>query len=67
MRLKTYVVSTGILFLLISIVHLARLIMAWPARIGTWDIPLGFSMFVLILAGYLFYEAFQLSCGLKNK
>lgn len=47
-------VNTGI-FALIGVLHLARLVLTWPAQIGGWQVPLWFSGGGVLIAGGLVY------------
>ena len=57
---KTYAVVTGIIFLLIALLHLLRLLYGWEAIIAGWSVPDWVSVVALMIAGYLAYEGFRL-------
>jgi len=57
---KTYAVATGIIFLLIALLHLLRLLYGWEAIIAGWSVPSWVSVVALIVTGYLAYEGFRL-------
>ncbi|MEK6892006.1 MAG: hypothetical protein AABX25_02360 [Nanoarchaeota archaeon] len=40
-------------FGLVALVHLLRSIFSWPVSIGTFNIPVYFSYFGLVVVGYL--------------
>lgn len=61
MNQKTYNIVTGVIFLIIVILHLLRIILGWSATIGTIVIPIWLSWIALVVAGYLVYQ------GLKSK
>jgi len=61
MNQKTYNLVTGVVFLIVSVLHLFRAILGWQAVIGTFVLPVWISWFGLLLAGYLSYQ------GLRNK
>ena len=61
MNQKTYNLVTGVVFLIIALLHLFRAILGWQAVIGTFVLPIWISWFGLLLAGYLAYQ------GLRNK
>ena len=60
MSQKVFLAVSGTIFGLIALLHLARLVADWPARIGTFDVPLWFSWVGLAIAGYLAFSAFRL-------
>ena len=57
---KTYLTVSGMIFSVIALLHLARLLAGWPARIGVWDVPTWASWVTLILAASLAFSAFRL-------
>ena len=60
---KLYLYVTGSIFGLVAIVHLIRLILHWPAQIGTWVIPIWLSWVFLFVAGLLSVWAFRMASG----
>ena len=62
---RTYNIVTAALFLIIAVLHLLRVILGWPARIGGLDIPLWVSWLALIVSGGLAFCGFRLSCGAR--
>ena len=61
MKPKTYASTVAIIFLLIALLHLARLVFSWEAIIGGWSVPAWVSVAALLIAGYLGYEGLKLS------
>ena len=61
MTQKAYLRATGLIFLIIAVLHLLRLILGWGAVIGGWAVPYWLSVVALVIAGYLAYEGFRLS------
>ena len=61
MKPTTYALATGLIFLLIALLHLARLIFGWEAIIGGWSLPTWISGVALLVAAYLGYEGLRLS------
>ncbi len=57
---KTFVTISGTILSVIALLHLARLVAGWPARVGTWDVPTWVSWVTLILAAFLAVSAFRL-------
>jgi hypothetical protein len=60
MRSKNYLTVTGIIFSLITCLHLARLLLGWHFQIGTWIVPYWFSWGGILGAGALSIWAFRL-------
>lgn len=60
MTQKTYFAVTGILFLIIMVVHAVRLMMEWNVVVGGFAVPLWFSVAGALLAGFLSYAALRL-------
>ena len=56
---KAYNTITAVLFLVIAVLHLLRIIFAWPAQIGGLDIPLWASWLALVVTGALAYFGFR--------
>ena len=47
------------IFLLITILHLLRIIFKWPAQIANLQISLWVSIIAVLIAGYLSYALFK--------
>ena len=62
---RTYNIVTATLFLIIAVLHLLRVILGWPARIGGLDIPLWASWLAILVSGGLAYFGFRLSAGAR--
>ena len=58
MSQRTYYSVTGVIFLIIALLHLGRVIYGWEAVIGGWAVPLWLSGVAVVVAGCLSY------CGL---
>ena len=61
MKPRTYALTTGLIFLIIALLHLARLIFGWEAIIGGWAVPNWVSVVALLVAAYLGYEGLKLT------
>ena len=57
---KVYVQVTGIIFLLVAILHAARAVFSWEAAIGGFVMPMWVSFVAILVAGYLAYSALEL-------
>jgi hypothetical protein len=62
---RTYNTITAVVFLIIAVLHLLRVILGWPARIGGLDIPLWASWLAILVTGGLAYCGFRLSTGAR--
>lgn len=60
MRQKAFNTMTGVVFVVIAVLHLIRLVFRWDAVIGGWELPMWVSALALVLSGYLALAAFQL-------
>ena len=58
---KIFFRVTGGIFLIITLVHLTRLVYGWSAVINGWQVPLWVSWIGVLLAGYLAYTALKFS------
>lgn len=61
MSQRAYIVTTGLIFLVLALLHLLRLILGWEAVFEGWVVPKWPSLVTLLVAGYLAYEGFRLS------
>ena len=62
---RTYNIVTAVVFLIVAVLHLLRIILGWPARIGGLDIPLWASWLAILVTGGLAYCGFRLSAGAR--
>ncbi len=56
---KTYIRVSGVIFLVVALLHLLRLLLKWDAVIGGWTVPTWFSGVGVFVAGWLAYSAFR--------
>ncbi len=61
MNQKTYSLVTAIIFLLISVLHVLRIVYGWSAVIGGWSVPTWVSWVALLVAAFLVYQGFRLA------
>lgn len=50
---RTYARLTGVIFLIIAVLHALRILYRWGAVIGGWMVPMWLSWAALVVAGYL--------------
>lgn len=61
MNQKTYFTVTGLIFLVMAILHAARITYGWEAIINGWNVPLWLSWVAFVVSGYLAYRGLILS------
>jgi hypothetical protein len=61
MNQKSFNLTVGIVFVLITILHLLRITFGWSAIIAGWVVPEWVSWAAMVVAGFLAYEGFRLS------
>jgi hypothetical protein len=63
MKLKSYLIVVGTLFLIIGSVHALRVEQRWPVLVAGQGIPLWVSWVALALAAFMAWQAFRLTRG----
>lgn len=61
MKPQAFARATGIIFLVIALLHLTRAMYGWEAVINGWSVPLWLSLVVVLIAGYLALQGLQLA------
>lgn len=61
MKQEAYIKVTGLIFSVITILHVLRLIFGWDAVLGGWQVPVWLSFIAVALGGFLAYSAFKFS------
>jgi hypothetical protein len=61
MKNKTYFLVTGVIFGLVSLLHLIRLVFWLPVQIGPWNVSFRISAIAFILAAALSFMGFRLA------
>lgn len=61
MSQPVFLTVSGTIFGVIALLHLARALAGWPARIGTFEAPMWLSWVSVLVAGYLALSAFRLN------
>jgi hypothetical protein len=59
MTQKMFCLTAGIIFLIISFLHLLRIAFGGEAVVEGWIVPMWLSWVALIIAGYLGYEGLK--------
>ena len=54
---QNYVFISGVIFVLIAIIHLIRVIKDWSFNLGPMEFPIGFSWVGMIIAAAMFIWA----------
>ena len=66
MKQKTFLVVTGVIFSILAILHVLRLVGRWEAKVENVTIPIWASWLGVFIAGFLAYNAFQLSKKIRK-
>ena len=61
MKEKTYFQVTGLLFAVITALHLIRLVSGFEVNFASMVVPVWASVLGIVVAGYLAYQAFKLA------
>ncbi len=56
---STYMKVTGVIFLIIAVVHLYRAIYGLPVVIGEFSVPVAASWVAVVVAGFLSYRGLK--------
>lgn len=56
---RTLLILAGLVFLVVTVVHLLRLAFGWELALGDFIVPLWLSWFGICIAGYLSYSSFH--------
>jgi uncharacterized membrane protein len=59
MSLRAFLVVTGIVFAAVAAMHACRIVVGWPAVLGSTAVPMTVSWVGLVVAGLLSFEAFR--------
>lgn len=60
MKQKTYNQLTCVIFLVLTGMHILRLVLGWSANIGGWEIPMWFSVAGITVGAFLAWNAYKL-------
>lgn len=60
MAVKTYLSISGLIFLVIAVLHALRIAYGWEAMLGGWEVPMWLSWVALVVSGYLSWNARRL-------
>jgi hypothetical protein len=65
-NMQRYATVSGAFFVLVACAQLLRVIMQWPVRVATFDVPLWASGVAVLIAGSLAVWAFRLMSARPN-
>lgn len=57
--MRRYALVSGVFLALLACAQLVRLVLQWPVRVATFDVPIWFSGVAAIIAGSLAIWAFR--------
>ncbi len=60
MKQKTYNQVTCTIFLIVTGIHVLRLVLGWNANIAGWEVPMWFSVVAVVAGSFLAWSAFKL-------
>ena len=60
MTTRSFALTAGVIFSLISLLHLLRIIFGWQAVLEGWTVPLWPSWIAMLVGVYLGYQGFRL-------
>ncbi len=60
MKQKIYNQVTCTIFIIITLMHVLRLVLGWSANIAGWEVPMWFSVVAVVAGSFLAWSAFKL-------
>lgn len=60
MAQKNYLRLAGVIFLVIALIHLSRIIFAWPAVMAGWSLPIWINWVGFVITGFLSWQGLKL-------
>ena len=64
---KSLLLITGVVFLIVAVIHFARLMFGWELIVGDLGVPLWLSWLGVVLTGYLSYASFHFAFRMRAK
>ena len=61
MNQKTFSLVSGLIFLLIAVIHVLRLAFKWEVILNGWAVPMWVSAIAIVTTAYLAFESLKLS------
>jgi hypothetical protein len=61
MNVRTYALTSSIIFCLVAILQLLRLILQWDVVVNGWQLPMWASIIAVLVAGFLSFAGFRLA------
>jgi len=58
---KKFLIISGLIFLVVAVIHVLRLALGWQVIIGDWAVPMWVSWVACVIAGFLAYVGWKLS------
>ena len=59
--MQRYAMVSGLFLALMTVAQIMRLVMQWPVRVATFDVPMWFSVVAGLIVGSLAVWAFRVS------
>ncbi len=60
MSVRTYALTSSIIFFVVVALQLLRLVMQWDVVIGDWHMPMWASLVAVLVAGFMSFTGFRL-------
>ena len=60
MTVRTYAITTSLIFFLVAVLHLLRLVWQWDLVIGGWNFPMWASIVAVLVASFLSFAGCRL-------
>lgn len=60
MTVRSYALTSSVIFLLVAVLHLVRVILQESISIGGWQFPMWASIVAIVVAGFLSFAGFRL-------
>lgn len=67
MNPRLYFVVTGLIFLVVAVLHLTRIVAGWPVVLGSWTVPQWISIPGLVVPGGLSAWGLTLASGVGKR
>ena len=64
--MRAYIQITGVVFAVVTLAHVFRLVLDWPAQVAGWTVPIWVSWAGILVAGALCVWAIRLVVGARQ-
>jgi len=60
MKLRGHLILSGVLFIIVGVIHLLRALFQWQFVIGNFEVPISWSFVAFLLLGFLAISSFRI-------